>query len=272
MQWLESGGAQVAVIPYDAAALELDALLRSVDGVLFTGGGLSLGLNTTYDRTAMRIFEHVQTANAGRPPSDPAIALWGTCMGFQLLNVLAARSRSVLTSGVFDSEGLNLPLQLTDAGRASRFYSGMPPPVRAIFTEQNVTVNLHHDGVTPDTIARTPALSQFYTVVSTNRDRKGQAFASTIEAKRFPIYGVQWHPERPQFEWTTDRRIAHSAAAVEANSWTARFFVEQARHSPNAFANATAEHDALIYTHKLISPRSDSYGWYLFGPRGGRVQ
>lgn len=47
VQWLEAAGAQVAVIPFDASDDLLGELLASVDGVLFTGGGLSLELNTT---------------------------------------------------------------------------------------------------------------------------------------------------------------------------------------------------------------------------------
>jgi gamma-glutamyl hydrolase len=32
----------------------------------------------------------------------------------------------------------------------------------------------------------------------------GKAFISTMEAKTVPMYGTQWHPERPQFEWGID--------------------------------------------------------------------
>ena len=29
-----------------------------------------------------------------------------------------------------------------------------------------------------------------------NKDRNGKIFISTIEARNYPFYGVQWHPER----------------------------------------------------------------------------
>ncbi len=38
----------MAVLRYDAPRDELTALLKSVNGVLFTGGGLDLLPNTTY--------------------------------------------------------------------------------------------------------------------------------------------------------------------------------------------------------------------------------
>ena len=55
---------------------------------------------------------------------------------------------------------------------------------------------------TPQTYASNERLASFFDILSTNRDRKGKQFVSTIEAKGHDIYGVQWHPERPQFEWT----------------------------------------------------------------------
>ena len=37
-------------------------------------------------------------------------------------------------------------------------------------------------------------LTAFYNVLSVNKDRNGKEFVSTIEAKKYPIYGSQWHP------------------------------------------------------------------------------
>lgn len=39
LQWLESAGARVAVIPFDASDALLNDLLMGIDGVFFTGGG-----------------------------------------------------------------------------------------------------------------------------------------------------------------------------------------------------------------------------------------
>lgn len=157
-QWLEAAGAQVAVVPYDASDEVLEELLAGVDGILFTGGGLSLELNTTYDRTAMKIFQRVlhPPTTAGR-----GITLWGTCMGFQLLHVLAANDLSVLTHSAFDSEGVAWPLDLASQTDA-RMWKAAPSEILDILGTRNVTVNLHHDGVTPQTYSKTPALTSTF--------------------------------------------------------------------------------------------------------------
>ena len=47
------------------------------------------------------------------------------------------------------------------------------------------------------------------------------------KGKRYPIYGVQWHPEKNPFEWTTAENIPHSADAILAAQFVANFFVNQ---------------------------------------------
>lgn len=39
-------------------------------------------------------------------------------------------------------------------------------------------------------------LSAMFDVLSVNDDKQGRTFVSTIEGKKLPFYGVQWHPEK----------------------------------------------------------------------------
>merc|ERR1712216_351727 len=131
-------------------------------------------------------------------------------MGFQFLAILAAGSNSTVLSHGFDSEGLSLPLEWTAAAATARWVKRMPQAVHTIFGSEASTTNLHQDGVTPSIFQADPLLPKFFTAVSTNRDRKGREFVSTMEAKKYPILAVQWHPERNQFEWKPKLNISHS--------------------------------------------------------------
>jgi anthranilate/para-aminobenzoate synthase component II len=51
-----------------------------------------------------------------------------------------------------------------------------------------------------DHFAATPSLNTFFNSLSTNKDRNGDEFISTIEAFDYPIYGSQWHPEKNPYE------------------------------------------------------------------------
>ena len=98
-----------------------------------------------------------------------------------------------------------------------------------------------------DTFNANSKLNTFFNVLSTNKDRKGSEFVSTMEgqyhmshthtlvhththtksAKKYPIYGVQWHPEKNGFEWTTHETIPHSEHAVMVMQMAANFFVQE---------------------------------------------
>ena len=85
-----------------------------------------------------------------------------------------------------------------------------------------MTLNNHHQGVTPSDYSKNPKLPNVVNILSTNRDRKGKEFISTVEgAKGLPVWATQFHPEKNIFEqarnlhggWPSEA-IAHSRAAV----------------------------------------------------------
>jgi gamma-glutamyl hydrolase len=246
-KWVQSAGARAVGIPHDAIdsnSSALDDLLESLDGVIFTGGGLNLSMTrTTYFRTGKYIFEWVQAHN-DKGFYFPA---HGHCMGFQFLAVLAAGSNSsVLSSNAFDSEDLSLPLEWTPSAAQSRWVQRMPKEVHKTLTDLPSTTNLHHDGVKPSVFDGNPSLNNFFQAVSTNRDRNGSEFISTMEAKSYPILAVQFHPERNQFEWTEELNINHEAEAVAANSWMARDFINEAWKHIKAHKSGRVRNMALL--------------------------
>ena len=60
----------------------------------------------------------------------------------------------------------------------------LTPPANLSFPpycSDALTMNNHVSGITPTTFATNSKLSSFFNVISTNVDRKGRAFVSTIE-------------------------------------------------------------------------------------------
>ena len=188
-------------------------------------------------------------------------------MGIQTLSVLVG-GPGVLESGIFTGvDPQMMPLALTPEAKTSRLLGEATTPgrVRHLLSSERVTTNLHHDGVDPKTFVSNAKLAGFFDVLSTNVDTSGHPFVSTIEGKNKPVYGVQWHPERPQFDWTLHegQPLAHTADAVEANSWISRFFVNEARRNNRSFASRAEEDAALIYNY-VPQASSSSYQAYIF--------
>ena len=258
VKWLEMAGARVALVPYAATDEQVDAVFNVTQGALFIGGG------SDTPASARRFYRNMLHAHA----AGDDYPIWGTCDGFEWLMQIAADDDSVLTGG-FDSENMSLPLNLTAAASASRLLAdaaAMPiqgesdgsarlTVLRALATRP-ITLNNHHQGVTPHDFAAS-ALPKHFDVLATNVDRKGRAFVSLVEGKRgLPVWATQFHPEKNIFEqarnlhggWPSEA-IAHSRAAVAVSQYFANFFVGACRGSSHRYATAKAEWQSLVYTH-----------------------
>lgn len=256
IKFLESAGARVVPIRY--ASLDKDgivSLFNSINGLLFPGGGVDLSkLDSTYMQTSKLLWSLAIAANV----AGDHFPLYGTCMGFQQLAVLATGDPSVLCGHCFNSEGIDLPLELTDIAKSSQLFRDAPDNIMHILATENVTENSHVDGILPSKFARGSPLEKFFRVLSYNHDLNGTRFISTMEAKNYPIFASQWHPEKNTFEWTDKINIPHSPDATRVTQYMADFFVDQTRLSNHSFPTEEAEKAALIYNWDPI-PDPDGY-------------
>lgn len=86
-------------------------------------------------------------------------------------------------------------------------------------------------------------------VISVNDDWNGLEFISSIEHKRYPFYGVQFHPEKNLYEWIRNKNISHSFHAIVASQYFTEFFVNEARKSSHQFKDSKTEDQYLIYNY-----------------------
>jgi gamma-glutamyl hydrolase len=248
VEWLEQGGARVVPIPHDTPPLEIDEILQSINGVLFTGGALDLEFNSTFVKAADQILNHVRNSR------DDYFPMWVTCMGFQMLTGLVVRDlgSDVIVPG-YDSYRLAIPLEFTEHARKSRLFGGASDEIFSNLAKKNITANVHHFSIQPELYANNDLLKDMFEVLSYNHDRKGRPFVSSIEGRNLPIYGVQWHPEKPQYEWDVytnpEESLPHDPAAYPAMQYFSNFFISEARKNIRRFPNASEESRRLIYNY-----------------------
>jgi len=82
---MESAGARVVPIPYDADQATLEHLFNSINGLLLPGGGTLQGNNTFTYNTGF-LFKKVIEAN----DKGDFFPLWSTCLGYEVLHVILA--------------------------------------------------------------------------------------------------------------------------------------------------------------------------------------
>ncbi|KAJ7390169.1 hypothetical protein OS493_026676 [Desmophyllum pertusum] len=253
VKYIESAGARVVPIRIDLSKEELEALFNSINGVLFPGGGASLS-DSGYLRTAKIIYDLALQAY----DKDDPFPLWGTCLGFELLNIVTSGLGKEEFLASCDAENYSIPLEFTHDAYGSRMFGSAPDGVMKTLKDQAVTFNMHKKCVTIERFWATNATAGFFNVLSTNKDRNGIEFISTVEGKKYPIYGTQWHPEKHQFEWEPTEAIDHSPDAIHAGQYMADFFVNQARQNTHHFATAEEEEKALIYQCNPIDTSEES--------------
>ena len=193
VKFLEAGGSRVVPIPYDLPPASLASLLAQLNGALFTGGAASFtaegtrsllftpqGALSQYATTAAAIFnETVRAAERGE-----TWPLWGTCLGFELISVLAAEDSGVLTPG-WDSENYTAVVSWAPEAAASRLWASAA--TRAAFASQRIALNAHTSGVAPAAFAAAPRLASRFTALGLSVDRSGRQFVATMEGKTLPI-------------------------------------------------------------------------------------
>jgi len=249
IKYLESSGARVVPVPVSATEQQVDEIFNGVNGVLFPGGGVKWDAGKPdYYSHAIRFMDKAKTAN----DKGDIFPVWGTCLGFETLHVIEGGEDPDILSHRYQAEDISVALDFQENPRGTKIFKDCPEDILTALAKEKITYNHHQAGVSPDTYKSNTNLSGFFNIVSTNKDLAGKLFVSTIEAKNYPIYGTQWHPEKNNFEFNTNLEICHTSIAVLMTQYMSNFFVNQARKNQHEFASEERLQELLIYNYSPV--------------------
>ncbi|XP_075600116.1 gamma-glutamyl hydrolase [Balearica regulorum gibbericeps] len=243
VKFLESAGARVVPIRLNLSDEEYDKIFHSINGVLFPGGGVDLK-TSEYSRVAKIFYHKALEAN----DKGDYFPVWGTCLGHEELTYLTSGEVLLVNT---KTDGFALPLNFTSAAKDSRLFKNFPDDVLHAFATEPLTSNFHMWSLSMENFTKNEKLRNFYNVLTTNTVNEVE-FISTMEAYKYPIYGVQWHPEKNPFEWKNSPGIPHSPSAVRASYYIADFFINEARKSLHHFPSEDEETKELIYNYTPV--------------------
>lgn len=250
VKFVESGGARAVPLIYNEPEETLRKKFAAINGVLIPGGGTSLDDNPFY-RISEKLLRWAIEAN----DQGDHFPVYAVCLGFELLSIIATKNHTILER--FDAENNPGPLFFVDewAKRHSMF-EWVPLSVVEEFRTQNLAMQNHNWGLSPELWSSTPELNDFYRVLTVSPDRNNKLYISTVEAREYPILGVQWHPEKNAFEWGLDN-IPHTADAIKVTQSVANYFISEARKSSHKPASRKELEDFLIYNYDPVFVSKD---------------
>ncbi|KAH8365445.1 hypothetical protein KR093_000873 [Drosophila rubida] len=259
VKFVEGAGGRVVPIWIGRNQSYYEKLLKNLNGVLLPGGATFFNETNGYGDAGEHLIRIAKQIN----DNGTFFPVWGTCLGMELMVLKVANGTE--TRSDCNSIGQNLPLEFNSDYNTSRLFAGASEDIISALSMENVTYNYHRYCYTVESFDE-PALKDNWRIMSVNHDVNDYEFVSSIEHVKYPFYGVQFHPEKPLYEFVSSK-VPHTISAVKVSQYFADFFMREARRCPHVFSNSTEQKRSLIYNYnpKYTSLVGSSYTQqYLF--------
>ncbi|XP_065202014.1 gamma-glutamyl hydrolase-like [Planococcus citri] len=238
----ESAGARVVPIVTGKPESYYRNLLKSVNGLVLPGGGAKHGRGNPYYESVRTVYRLAKEIN----DNGTVFPILGVCLGFEFLVVAANNDSNFLRQ--CDVYYDNYPINFTQDPSMTALFSRLTPEQHHTLATHNSTMNWHVWCAYVEDFKST-SLPDNWIVTSTSTSSKGIEFIASVEHKRYPFYGVQFHPEKPAYEWKPGQNIPRGEKIVTANRYFYDHLVYVAKSNYHTFATAKEETDSLIYNY-----------------------
>jgi gamma-glutamyl hydrolase len=260
VRWLEQSRADVVVIQPWYNEETIDEILIKVNGVLWQGGDRDLIMNGQFENTARYILNKLMAIYDNENKSVP---LWGTCQGFELLHALIADTTNVLEK--FNAEEYTTPLIFNRLKIiSSKMFQDMTKKDLNDIKTKNVTSEFHQLGISLNSYMNYQKLNDFLRISTLGKDKDGKLYVASVEAKKYPVYAIQFHPEMVQFTKDDRPGVADSPEAIKLAQNLSTFFIREAKKNSNYMTDKEMVKYDYLNTFEKTPIKQEDYYYYLF--------
>ena len=264
VKWLESSGALVVPIEFDLPKPKMLGFLRQLNGVVLIGGGVdnvkthNLKQFLNYQDSLYYILNFAIYQNK----ANNYFPVWCTCMSFEMAAIFFAENIRLKKQKDLDNH-------LTSAGDIGEDYlnwTSKKSKMKKVFTKKErlaqkkyPTIFMAHCYAIATNSKLGKNLAKVANITATNVSRgdcgkKGVKYVSAYEIKDYPIYGVQFHPEKPPFEYVNDgKRVPKTTIAVNTSYKMSKFFIDEAKKSSNIWIGGKNYFDFTINDYNIYN-------------------
>jgi len=255
-EFLEAADATVVGIPWDLPERDIVSILNSINGILFTGGDASLWeddidtediMFTNFtSRTAFILRYAIQLNDNG-----VYFPVYGICQGHEVIVMALAGKPHVIDH--FVHPGQLDTVEVTKEGLNSRMFRNMPDRLVEFIKDRRSMFYNHRYGFNSSLLEDNAIIDDFFIVTAKGVDDNGKEFIAAMEAKDYPIYTVQYHPERVLSEWKNKAHFDHPDESAQAVLVQAMFLVAEAKKNQQTFIAEENKERFLLCNHQHVT-------------------
>ena len=233
IKWLQSEGAKVVIIHFDWSLEKIYSVLEQVNGVLLTGGSVKL----RYDRD---FYYYLKSFNFiyQYAISKHDFPIWTTCLAFEIILLLQKYNyQTIYHSNINSRYNSNTDLRdyVPTLATSVPFHLVSKNIIKNDFFKffnlnyinylNNPCCFMDHTWGIEYNEEMVALLEPNITIISTNIAENKKQYISTFKFKKYPIYGVQWHPEKVLFDWENPA-ILHDTFSKYISRMCAKIFID----------------------------------------------
>lgn len=255
-KFLEMSGARVIPLKFSSSLDEIDNLLSMVNGVLFTGGdspfwvkNSSVPIYSIYSERACYIYNKVKEINN----RGDFLPLLGICQGHEVIHI--CENKEFDTIGNFNgmppyNRAHNFRKEVFQSPVFNTKRESISLEVLSILGTTEVSSLAHNLGISIETYEKYPMFKQNFVVLSTMFDKSEKEFIGIVQSKKYPIFSMQFHPEKNMFEFYR-AEYPHGSDSIFAMTYLSNFLISLGRKSNHVFPEELLK-ESLISRYPTI--------------------